>query len=508
MKKLIYCLSFVIYVFLFLQNSVFSQPPPTPCGDGVCDEFEKTHPGLCPQDCKEVTPPSKPVKALPRITLYKESPFAIHDPAIPEADKPEDLVEVGAKWVRYAGKNGILWNFIEPQKGIFNWDYHDRLYLETYKNGVRMIVVILVFHRLDRGDIDTNFGYIPKDMDWFPESLQKLVERYDGDGIDDAPGSPVVDVWEIDNELDLAWKDTPENYALLLKKSYIAIKKANPNAKVAIAGIGDQGENNEGFRKYYIRIFKELDRIKDRPEDRYFDIISFHLYRPYNAKVKESIAEIKEQLTKFGYNNAPIWITETADFSGRPSFIEPREILGPVSYRSEKEQASLLIKRYVYPLANGVKKIFWGGLTESSGFIKEKVNSVWDNIGLINNPKNDGESHKKLSYYTYKKMVEVLEGSDWDNIETVQESDGIYIYKFTKQEKPIWVAWNDNQESKKVMLTLDKDAESVKITEAVPKYETGKGITDYDTAFEMETKTIREGQLTIGLTDKPVFIEE
>lgn len=29
-----------------------------------------------------------------------------------------------------------------------------------------------------------------------------------------------------------------------------------------------------------------------------------------------------------------------------------------------------------------------------------------------------------------KTMVEVLEGSDWDNIETIQEKDGVYIYKF------------------------------------------------------------------------------
>ena len=41
---------------------------------------------------------------------------------------------------------------------------------------------------------------------------------------------------------------------------------------------------------------------------------------------------------------------------------------------------------------------------------------------------------------TYKKMVEMLEGCDWKNIATIQEQNGIYIYKFTKQGKPIWVA--------------------------------------------------------------------
>ena len=76
----------------------------------------------------------------------------------------------------------------------------------------------------------------PDDITWFLEYLQKAVERYDGDCVDDAPGSPAIDVIQIENEVDGAsfWEDTPENYALLLKKAYLTVKQAAPNMKVGL----------------------------------------------------------------------------------------------------------------------------------------------------------------------------------------------------------------------------------------------------------------------------------
>ena len=94
---------------------------------------------------------------------------------------------------------------------------------------------------------------------------------------------------------------------------------------------------------------------------------------------------------------------------------------------------------------------------------------VYDGIG-----KDDpGYGVRKLAYYAYKKMVEVLDGSDWNNIQTIQEKDGIYVYKFTKNNKPIYVAWNDNTAEKTITIS-GITSNQVKITEAVPKYESGK----------------------------------
>ena len=118
-----------------------------------------------------------------------------------------------------------------------------------------------------------------------------------------------------------------------------------------------------------------------------------------------------------------------------------------------------------------------------------------------------GNGVKKLSYYSYKKMVEVLDGVDWNNIEVVRESNGIYVYRFNNQDKSIWVAWNDNADFKTITLDVG-NINSIKITEATPKYEIGKEVVDYNTAFNTETADASNGKAIIILGESPVFIEE
>jgi hypothetical protein len=69
------------------------------------------------------------------------------------------------------------------------------------------------------------------------------------------------------------------------------------------------------------------------------------------------------------------------------------------------------------------------------------------------------------------------------------------------------VAWNDNSAEKQITISGIPSKE-VKITEAVPKYESGKDVADYNTAFNTETKTAQNGKITITLGDTPVFVEE
>lgn len=504
---------FVIAIIVAGIGVAFAQPLGR-CGDGICDDFEKAHPDLCPKDCQG------PVAPLPSIS--EDSPFGIHDPTVPNIDRIEDVAVIRAKWVRYAGKNGIVWDIIEPQKGTFDWAYYDQLYLGTFKNNIKMFVSILPANRWDRYIDPRQPEQMPKDIEAYKNFLRKAVERYDGDGIDDAPGSPVISVWQISNEADLFWKGTPADYAKFLKESYKIIKEANPKALVAIAGVASP-LGFAGTKKFYLPLLEELSRIRDNPQDRYFDIFDFHWYpfmfeSQYNYLVEHAfgakvgfyldayINDIKQRLSGYGYDNIPIFITETAQYSGKPNpppWADPQ--IGGPGFRSEKNQALDLFKIYVYSLAKGVKKIFWVTLTEWHNF-GGGPNGVFDNVGLINNPQNDGQSHKKLAYYTYRKMVDILEGSDWNNIQTVQEKDGICIYKFIKNGKPIWVAWNDNPGEKEIMIS-GIFAKQVKITEAMPKYESGKEVKDYNAAFKTYTKVVMDGKVNINLGELPVFVE-
>jgi DNA-binding transcriptional MerR regulator len=306
------------------------------------------------------------------------------------------------------------------------------------------------------------------------------------------------------------WRDTPENYALLLKTAYKAAKKANPECKIAIAGLG-------GKIEYYERILQYLHKIKDFPSEQYFDIFDFHIggeAEQYKRSVSGvSISTIKELLKKYNYQNVPIWITEMSTYSDKPDCIKKE-----CKFQTETEHAESLLKRYIYSLAHGIGKVFWVTLIENHNYAGHP-NGYYDNVGLINNPDNDGQSHKKLAYYTYKKMVEVLEGSDWQDIQTIKEEEndayGLYLYRFIKDGKPIYVGWYDCFDEQRcsrmkinTKVEISTTAKEIKITEAVPKYNSGKEVKDYTNAFNTEIKTVQNGKAIINLREVPVFVEE
>lgn len=445
------------------------------------------------------------------------------DRRMAEVKKPyQHVQDIGIRWVRL--NSDIYWNVVQPtlehrKKGKFDWTVYDMLHGRV-PSGVNILGTI---DARPWGSNDDTFrpytwDFTDKEMEsYYIKFVQEVVERYDGDGIKDMPGlkSPIK-YWQVSNEpaarpLVERWEDVetvrgnlrkqldPQGFSRLVEVTYKAIKEKNPEAKIALAGIasghGFASKDPLTFREvheFYLRILKNLG-------GKFIDIFDIHYYGDkgvYDQYHGMKLAHdfFRRELDRHGYQNTEIWFTETA-VPSRPF--------------GERFQAINLVKRYVYSLSCGVRKIFWWNLVEGEGplLAEDKPSNhfglVYDGVG-----KDDpGYGTKKLSYYTYKKMVEILEGSDWNNIQTIQEKDGIYIYKFTKQGKTIWVAWNDNRRAKTVEIAGTGSGQ-VKITEAVPKYKSGKDVTDYSTDINTETKTVSGGITAITLGDTPVYVEE
>lgn len=220
-----------------------------------------------------------------------------------------------------------------------------------------------------------------------------------------------------------------------------------------------------------------------------------------------------------GFPAIPFWIAEMGAYSGDPA---PVSIFNPLLdylFQTEQQQALDYFKRFVYPLSFGVKKIFPafglmegfkydGGYFDHTGLIYDG----WDPVGMT--PSDQGLGVKKLGYYTYKKMTEILEGSDWNSIQTIQESDNVFIFKFTKKNVPLYVAWWDyfNEPSfapgnTKTISITGVQGNSALIMEAVPKFSAGKDVTDYATAFNTQTVSASNGTVTLTLNENPVFVE-
>ena len=492
-------------------NDFISNQAQGKCGDGVCDVEEKSN--LCPKDCEEQVfqpTPNTSITPIVPITSDKgtDSPFGIQGFA--EELKSNDFknaLKAGVKWIRIDGINAMVWDLVERNKGTYNWDKTDQTASKLFQNGFNIVWMTKSFNRWDQGITQpTGNLKLPKNLNAYANFLSTAAERYDGDGINDAPGSPVVNYWQIENEVDgNFWDDTPQAYASLLKTSYETIKKANSNAKVLISGAGTP----KGFYNFHTAALKELANLNDK----YFDIMDVHWYESAgdykehpigNYVLVSFMQDLRTKLSSYGYGDADIWFTETGTYSGS-HVLDKQGNIKPS--QGESVQAAELIKRYIHFTANGVRKVFWHHMGEGSS--KGGDNDYFLNVGLIYNGRGSddlGLNVKKLAYYSYQKMTEILEGSDWNNTQKIQESGNVYIYKFTKNGKPVLVAWNDNNQTKTVNLDVGS-VSSVKITEAVPKYESGKDVTDYNTAFTTESKTVQNRQITLTLNDVPVFVE-
>ena len=129
-------------------------------------------------------------------------------------DDFQDMTDLEIFWQR-PHPGPFIWNEIETIPGVFDWDRCDKEVRNSQKYGVNIIATIWPFADWDQSNchskITSSGGLIfeelgtyrqkPCDMVLYQDFISKLVERYDGDGIDDMPGLVVpIKYWEVSNE--------------------------------------------------------------------------------------------------------------------------------------------------------------------------------------------------------------------------------------------------------------------------------------------------------------------
>nr|AAU83031.1 hypothetical protein GZ26D6_7 [uncultured archaeon GZfos26D6] len=374
-----------------------------------------------------------------------------------------------------------------------------------------------------------------EEQEIYQEFVKKLVERYDGDsdlgctqnapdcyniGDGEYPSQSFINTmqanpikyWQVCNQVTdtCSGRECKDNnsyaikYAKVQELTYLGVKTSCPECQVLIAG--------DSHKEMYPPVYEALG-------GKYVDIIDKHFFGEADdyTNIQDEMAYLKDSLQNNGFNldELNFWITETGTYSGDP--IEDKGMIEkgllPLPHQSETQQAQGLVKRYTVAFGEGIEKVLWAwGIIEGFGCdccIFDYTGLIYDGnrepqICDINDPYDCGDGVKKLAYYSFKFMIDKIGG--FANIETVQDS-GNYVYKFTKNNKPVYVAWNDNGGS----ITLTGiDSDSVKITEAIPNAESGADLNanDYLNFFKTEIKSISNGQITITLGENPVFIEE
>jgi polysaccharide biosynthesis protein PslG len=209
--------------------------------------------------------------------------------------------DLGAKWVRLNAN----WADAEPKRGVYdtNWFIHyDRAVDLARAAGAR--IVMLSYQSPSWASRSRDPETPPRHPIYFARFMGYLAARYAGK----------VDAFEVWNEenIDRFWSTgpNPTAYTRLLQPTYLAIKQANPAAKVVFGGLSTND-------------YEFVERAYNAGAAGYFDVMALHPYPCANSP--EAISrdgwgrmlpssfpayrEVRATMLARG-DDKPIWFTE------------------------------------------------------------------------------------------------------------------------------------------------------------------------------------------------------
>jgi hypothetical protein len=268
-------------------------------------------------------------------------------------------------------------------------------------------------------------------------SVAEIVAYFtSGPGVKEV-GAPIR-YWQIGNEENGSWGTScsPEEFARRVQIIAVGIRQACPDCTVVMGGLLDRPEMGDWALEPYLRQFLAAGGGE------WIDVYTFHYYglaQPHprlpSAQTyrtgEELVGKMRRVLAKFGYQDRPIWCSETSTYSGRVGEI----------FQSEEEQAADLVKRFVLLYSLGVEKTFWTFLVEPRyegtgvGFF-DQAGLIYDGFG----PYDRGVGVKKLSFFAYRELAARLREAELIGL---WEEEGVSWFRFFGRAGEFSVLWQD-----------------------------------------------------------------
>ncbi len=344
-------------------------------------------------------------------------------------DAPTGLNQMqaaGSRWVT----TFFDWNAVEPNAPTagthsYDWSAFDTKVSNAAAAGMQV-------YALFTGNPSWAAQYVggPVDPNRVPDLVAFVIamaERYDGDGLNDAPGSPIVNYWSFYAEPDngtsaLAsvgwgfWGHNGAGYAELLSQISPAIHSANPKAKVLIGGIAyDNFEEVGGpfVRSFLSDTLQALNATYGGAAN-YIDAVAFHFY-PINPgewpTIRDKALNIRNILSQTGVGQLPLVAPEVGFWS------DPA--LGP----NETAQAQAVAQTYVRGLSVGIVQISWYLVFDGT-----------TNTGLF---RGTNLSDPKPSYFAYQTLTRELGGARYVRDVSISGAEGYVFRMLNGREKTV-----------------------------------------------------------------------
>ena len=403
----------------------------------------------------------------------------------------DDLMASGTTWVRIP----IHWSAVEPvlqEPKVYNWTSVDNALAAATSTGGNLNIIANIYTAPQWAAPDHPRAVLYDEaLPHFATFVHALAERYSGNGINDAPGSPVVTHWEFYNEPDIAtepggvplWGDNGDKYAQMLATVYPAVKAGNPNAKVVFGGIAYDWFVDQGGG--FVREF--LDDVLDAGGGNYFDIMNFHSYPAFSinwstqgAGLLEKATYIRNKLQNEYAVYKPMVVTEAGWYSNPD----------PIIPSTPEIQSRYVVQLYTQAMAADIDVMIWWMLYD--------VGIGYPDTGLVT---NDTLPVRKPAFFVYKNMTEEMWSTHFERKLTLAETgnDNMEAYQFRDyvRQRTLYIAWLNPIDS--------NETHPLRITAPLATLKSIEGniigvVADGDDG-------VIDGRVTIEISSRPIYIE-
>ena len=262
--------------------------------------------------------------------------FGMHDPG---SDAPRNYGAV--RW----WDNDTTWADVEPAKGLYNFTKLDRLVDDAEHRGVKATLTLgatpswAATNPTQSSAIWLSPGSSspPRSQTYWTDYVTAVATRYAGR----------IDSYQIWNEggLPQFWSSTPAKLAQLTAAAYVAIKEADPHAKVVSSPILPRQPHWQAWATSYLKALRQVGWP--------VDVFAIHSYQPDRLANPDGRALVIQQtrdiMRSVGAPSRALWDTET-NYTSR-AFVR-HKITGA-------RAAAWVARAYLDSLRLNVRRTFW-----------------------------------------------------------------------------------------------------------------------------------------------------
>lgn len=387
--------------------------------------------------------------------------------------------------VRFTRTNTLLiWGLVEPELGAarnFNGAMKtDDVLRATFAAAPGKEMDILVVIDANRGERGTAEVPLPALSDAYRAFVTAAVERYDGDGIDDLPGTRVK-YWQVMNEpVGLIGRELldVDTYVEAVDQTWRAMAAADPEARLVLGDLGP-----------HLR-----DVLPRLPADIPVHAVDLH-YWPDRVEQYEhpALGMLRTSLDAGGRADTEIWMTEFGVHVNQP---------GRLARHTAEQQAAWLVKAMLWSRARGVGRILWNNLVAWTDFNGDPE-SRFNFMGLVSGGASSGDpaealGQERLAWFTYQRLIAATGTRNAELIGAVDGLPGdarVVELRRLADDAPIYVGWSD---SGGATVELPCPAATADVTDLVPAA---------DGRFAPEAVPAEDGRVSVALGVSPRLIE-